>query len=347
MAVAGCGTHTAAVLDRNGATVAVAEVLTEVEWSRVLDGVSTARALIQPDGDCCNRLGRVGTWRNRLVIFRDGQYVWDGPITGISWSLGEVELSASDVLAWLDNRVPHEARTFTSVDLSEVASWLIEDGYAPDDPGHTVQIIDKAGVTGSRTYSIGIGQTGDHLRQLAEAGIDFTAIGSKILLLPETHMASVGRLSDADLPDGLQVAEDGAALVTRWVVAGSENSGAIGSFGGVDPYYGLHERYVEMSEITDNASATEAAKARQRVSGVVPVYVDTQQVTISPLAAINVPALVPGWCLDVTSAGTCRTVSQRLKITGLKVAETGGDDSSPGAESVQVQVAASGAEAAV
>ncbi|MGA5202821.1 hypothetical protein [Streptomyces variegatus] len=335
-----------AVLDRNGATVAVGEVLTEVEWTRSLDAVSTARALIQPDGDCCNRLGRISTWRNRLVVFRDEQYVWDGPITGISWSLGQIELRAQDVLAWLDNRVPHASRTFTNVDLAEIAAWLIEDGYAPDDPGHTVRVVDPAGVTGSRTYTIGVGQTGDHLRQLAEAGIDFTAIGSTILLLPETHMASVGRLSDVDMPEGLEVAEDGASLVTRWVVAGSEDSGAIGSFGGVDPYYGLHERYVEMSEITDNTSAIEAAKARQRVSRVVPVFVDTQQVTISPDAAIDVPSLVPGWCLDVTSASTCRQVSQRLKITGVRVQETGGDEDTPGTESVQVQVAASGAEAA-
>lgn len=346
MAVAGCGSHSAVVLDRGGATVATVDVLVEVEWNRVLDGISTARAVIQPDGDCCNRLGRIGSWRNRLVIFRDEQYVWDGPITDISWSLGQVEIQAEDVLVWLDDRVPHENRTFTNVDLTEPAVWLIEDGFAPDDPGHTVQVIGKAGITGSRSYSAGIGQSGDHLRQLAEAGIDFTAIGSKILLLPETHMASVGRLSDADLPEGLQVSEDGKSLVTRWVVAGSEESGVVGSDGGTDPYYGLHERYVEMSEITDVDSAVQAATARRRSTSAVPVFVDTQQVTISPLAAINVPSLVPGWCLDVTSASTCRQVSQRLKITGVKVTETGGDDDSPGTESVQVQVAATAAEAA-
>lgn len=344
MAVAGCGTHQAMVLDRGGATVATANVLTECEWTRSLDAVSTARAVINPDGDCCNRLGRLSTWAHRLVLFRDDRYVWDGPITGISWSLGQVELNAQDVLAWLDHRVVHENKKFTNTDLSEVAEWLIADGYAPDDPGHTVQVVARAGITGSRTYSKNIGQTGDHLAQLAEAGIDYTAIGSKILLLPEDHLVSVGRLSDADLPDGLEVAEDGAALVSRWVVAGSEESGALGEYGGVDPFYGLHERYVEMTEITDSASATEAAKARRRASLPVPVVVDTQQVTISPLAAIDVPSLVPGWCLDVTSAGTCRVVRQRLKVTGVKVTETGGDDDSPGTESVQVQVAATGAE---
>jgi hypothetical protein len=344
MAVAGCGSHSAQILDRGGAVVATANVLTDVEWSRVLDGVSSARVVINPDGDCCNRLGRLSTWAHRLVIFRDGRYVWDGPITGISWRLGEVELTAQDVLAWLDRRVIHTDMAFANTDLSEVAQWLIADGFAPDDPGHTVQVVGRAGVTGSRSYTRDIGQTGDHLSQLAEAGIDYTAIGSKILLLPEDHLVSVGRLSDADLPEGLDVAEDGAALVSRWVVAGSSNSGVLGAYGGVDPYYGLHERYVEMSEITDDDSAVEAARARRRASLPVPVVIDTQQVTISPLAAIDVPSLVPGWCLDVTSAGTCRQVAQRLKITGVKVSESAGTGDNPGTESVQVQVAATGAE---
>ncbi|MFF4829823.1 hypothetical protein ACFY20_44615 [Streptomyces sp. NPDC001312] len=333
-------------MDRSGAMVAVGEVLTEVEWTRTLDAISTARVLINPEGDCCNRLGRISTWRNRLVLFRDGRYVWDGPITGISWKLGAIELQAKDMLAFLDNRVVHQDRTFSNVDVMEIAEWLIADGYAPDDPGHTVQVVGRAGISGSRSYSKNVGQTGDHLRQLAEAGLDFTAIGSKILLLPETHMASVGRLSDADLPAGLEVAEDGASLVTRWIVAGSEQSGALGEAGGIDPFYGLHERYLEQNEITDDASAAQAATARQRASTPVPVFVDTQEVTLAPEAAIDVPSLVPGWALDVTSAGTCRKVAQRFKITGVKVAEASGDENTPGQESVQVQVAATGAEAA-
>ncbi|MFF4900413.1 hypothetical protein [Streptomyces sp. NPDC001068] len=344
MAVAGCGTHQAVILDRAGATVAVANVLTEIEWTRTLDEVSTARAVIMPDGDCCGRLGRISTWRCRLVVFRDGRYCWDGPITGITWSLGQVEIRAQDVLAWLGNRVPHADKTFTGADLTEIAEWLIEDGYAPDDPGHTVDVVDRAGISGSRVYSTSIGQTLDHLAQLAEAGLDYTAIGSKILLLPETHLVPVGRLSDTDLPDGLEVSENGSSLATRWLVAGSDSSGVIGEAGGVDPYYGLHERYVEQTEITDQTSADEAARARGRASVPVPVVIDTQSVTISPEAAIDVPSLVPGWCLDITSASTCRTVRQRLKITGVTVQETGGDDDKPGSESVKVQVAASGAE---
>ncbi|MEZ7005818.1 hypothetical protein [Streptomyces sp. AD55] len=334
-----------AIIDRDGATVAAAQTLTEVEWTRSLDAVSTGRAVIRPDGDCCARIGQVRSWRHRLVIYRDSRYVWDGPITEIDWSQESVEIHARDVLAWLDNRVPHSSMRFEDSDLMQIGAWLIADGYAPDDPGHVVEVLGKAGVRGAREYFKNVGQTGDHLRELAEAGIDFTAIGQKILLLPETYLHSVGRLSDVDLPDGLVVSENGSGLVTRWIVAGDEESGALGIAGGRHDYYGLHERYVEAPEIPDSASALESARARLRASSEVPVFVDTQEVTVSPDAAIDVPSLVPGHALDVTSASTCRQVSQRLKIVGLKVTESGGDDDSPGQESVQVQVAASGAEA--
>ncbi|MFI6744078.1 hypothetical protein ACIBI9_65405 [Nonomuraea sp. NPDC050451] len=52
---------------------------------------------------------------------------------------------------------------------------------------------------------------------------NYTAVASTILLPPDDHLASVGSLSDADLPDGLVVAEDGVALATRWIVHGDED----------------------------------------------------------------------------------------------------------------------------
>ncbi len=345
MATAGCGTHAARIVDRRGGTVAQANVLTEVEWSRALDDTSTARVLIQPEGDCCERLGLLRSWRHQLVIFRDGVLVWTGPIIRAEWGLGQVEIFASDLSAWLAKRVPHASMiTFTDADLMTPAEWLIEDGFAPDDPGHTVTVLGPARVKGSRTYTQDVGQTLDHLLDLAETGIDFTVVGSNFVLLPEDYMASVGRLSDADFPEGLIVAEDGAALATRQVVAGDDEGDVLGTAGGVDDYYGLLEQYSEQTSIPDDASAEAAAKAKLRASSLAPVFIDTQEVTLSPQAAVDVTKLIPGWSLDITSADTCRTVAQRLKIVGVKVREEGGTGDEPAAERVSVQVAASGAE---
>ncbi|MGW2074292.1 hypothetical protein ACWCPK_38650 [Streptomyces sp. NPDC001953] len=334
------------MVDRSGATVATGSVLTEVKWVRLLDDTSTARVVINPDGDCCEALGRVRSWRHRLQIYRDGEFVWDGPIITPSWSLGHLEIRAADIGAWLDRRVPHESITFGSTDLADIAEWLIEDAFAPDDPGHQVLKMAPAGVTGGRRYIKDVGQSGDHLRALAETGLDYTIVGQSIILLPEDWRESVGRLSDADLPEGLEVTEDGTNLATRWIVAGDDEGDVLGEAGGADAYYGLLERYVEDTSITDDGSATSAAQVKVRTSLPVPVFIDSQDVTLSPEAAIDVPKLVPGWCLDVTSNTTCRTITQRLKIVGVKVTEEGGTSDEPGAERVQVQLAAGGSEAA-
>jgi hypothetical protein len=331
----GCGLHEAQILDRSGAVVAHADVLTEVEWTRVLDEVSTARIVVTPGGDCCEKLKNVRSWRHKLAIWRDGEPVWEGPILRPEWSTGQVEIRAMDVLAWLDRRVPHQSVRFSRRDLTEIAEWLIADGFEPDDPGHQVRIVAPAGVSGRRSYVRDVGQTGDHLRDLADTGLDYTAVGSVILLLPEDHAASVGSLTDVDLPEGLTVTEDGAALVTRWVVHGGEDD-VKGTAGGSSRYYGLLERSVEETSIEDAADAEAAARSRLRGSRPVPVWISSDRVTLSPDAPVDVPRLVPGWCVDVATTATCRTISQRLKITGVRVAET------RDGESVQVQLAPTG-----
>lgn len=334
----GYGTHTARVVDRDGAVVANASVLLEVEWDRVLDDISTARILVQPDGDCCGQLAQVRAWRHKLVIYRSGRPCWEGPVLTPEWRAdGTVEISAADILAWLDRRVPHQSMQFTGEELATVAQWLIEDGFAPDDPGHQVEVIGPTRIRGDREYVKDVGQTGDHLRALAETGLDFTAVGSRILLLPEEHCGRVGALTDVDFPDGLVIVEDGLALATRWVVHGAE--GIVGEAGGFDPYYGLLEKYDEETSILDEGSATLAALSKLRANLPAPVFIDSQETTLSPDAAVDVPTLVPGWCLDVTTTATCRNISQSLKIIGVKVTEK--EDG----EQVKVQLTPAGAGA--
>jgi hypothetical protein len=335
---AGCGTHTARVVDRNGAVIAWADVLVSVEWNRVLDDVSTAKVVILPEGNCCEAMGRVRSWRHQLQIFRDGHGVWEGPIVTPLWKAFGVELTAVDVMGWLDRRVPHQNMLFPDTDLTQIAAALIRDGFAPDDPGHEVTILEPARISGQRRYQVDVGQTGDHLRALAETGLDYTTVGRRILLMPEDHCARVGSLTDDDFPAGLEIAEDGSNLATRWVLHGSESSGVKGEAGGKDAYYGLLERVSEETSILDNRSAAAGARSRLRGSMPAPVFIDTSnETTLSPEAAIDVPSLVPGYCLDVTTTTTCRNISQSLKIYGVKVTENATG------ESVRVQLVPAGA----
>ncbi len=335
----GCATHGYTITDRDGGLVTASGRLTDVSYNRVLNDASTASVTIAVEGaDCCAELGNVRSWRHWLNIFRDGQFVWSGPIVIPSWTQNALIVQATDLIGLLDRRVVHRLMTFIDADVAQIAAALIDDGFRPDDPGHTVSIPEPVGILGGRTYQPWIGQTADHLRDLAETGMDFTTVGDNIIILPDGFSDSVGRLSDSDLPDGLTVTEDGSSLATRQIVAGDENTGFVGVAGGVNDYYGLLEQYVEQNTLKTLDDVDQAAAAKLRGSLAVPVFIDTQNVTLSPTAPVTVQQLVPGWCLDITSDMTCRTISQRLKITGLSVTETGGTESAAGSESVTVQV---------
>lgn len=347
--VVGCGSHTVQILDRSGAVVAASSTLLQVRWTRVLDDISTATAVIMPDsGDCCGDLGDVRTWRHNLAIWRSGELVWQGPIIQASWKVPDgttvtgLEVRAGDVLSWLDRRVPHRDMRFNDTDLTTIAEALIADGFAPDDPGHQVHVVGWSRVRGDREYFTDIGQTGDHLRDLADTGLDYTAVGPTIILLPEDHLETVGTLTDVDFPTGLGLEEDGASLGTRWVVEGKQAQDGeptiVGTAGGADPFYGLLERYVQQTSILDDASAVGAARSRLRGSLPVPVWLDSERVTLSPEAAVSVPDLVPGWCVDVATRATCRKFAGRLKIVGLQITETGTQG-----ESIEVHLAPTGA----
>lgn len=338
----GCANHSYTITDRDGNPIVSSGDLTSVEYNRQLNEVSTATLTIGTGGpDCCGQLGNIRSWRHLVNIFRNGEFAWSGFLVSIEWTADGVEIVAVDIIGLLDRRVPHQDFDFIGTDLTEIARQLIDDALMPDDPGHEVTIVGPSGVLGGRSYDQNVRQVGDHLRDLADTGIDFVAIGSNIIILPDSFCDVVGSLSDLDLPDGLSVAEDGARLATRQIVAGSEESGALGVAGGINAYYGLLEVYEEQTTITDQAGAEDAARARLASSAVVPVFIDTKQVTLSPDTALTQAQLIPGWCLDVTSAGTCRTVTQRLKITGVQVQEDGGSDTVPGQERVIIQVAAS------
>lgn len=339
----GCGTAGYTITDLNGALVADLGNLTRVEYNRLLNETSTANVSIGIDGTaCCGQLSNIRSWHHMLNLYRNGKFMWSGFIVTIEWTTDEVKIVAVDIIGLLDRRVPHQDFTFTGADLTFIAQQLIEDGLAPDDPGHTVTVVAPAGVTGGRSYQQNVGQVADHLRDLAETGIDFTAVGNNIVILPDSFCDVVGRLSDEDMPEGLTVTEDGARLVTRQIVAGSEESGALGVAGGTNAYYGLLELYEEQTTITDQAAADDAARARLASSAVVPVFIDTQSVTLAADSPVDIDTLIPGWCVDITSQATCRPISQRMKITGLLVQEDGGSGDSPGQEKITLQVTATG-----
>src|SRR5690606_35419641 len=83
------------------------EGATQITWGRKLDDFSEASVTVakaDADDACCGRLSQVHTWGHELSIYRDGVFVWQGPIVNKIESSTEFVFEARDVLAYLDRR---------------------------------------------------------------------------------------------------------------------------------------------------------------------------------------------------------------------------------------------------
>jgi hypothetical protein len=71
-----------------GGLVRVGEVtpLSQVQWGRKRDDISNA--IITTNGfgaDCCELLGSLRSWVHEVVIYRDNDRVFEGPITRLTY----------------------------------------------------------------------------------------------------------------------------------------------------------------------------------------------------------------------------------------------------------------------
>jgi hypothetical protein len=311
--------------DRTGAVpVGTALEPTSVAWGRVLDDTSDAQAVVDlASPECCETLSSVRTWCNDMSLYRDGSLVWQGPVTEIEYVGDQVTISAKDVTAWLARRVIHTAMDFTTAtgsgpaDLASIAEALVRDAFAPDDPGVLAYLtVTLAGILGERAYDVNQGYTGDELRELARTGIDFTAIGHRILITGEGSLARLATLDDEHFAGPLRIVEDGLAATSRAIVIGE---GIMAESGGVGPC-GLIERLIKEDAIKDVDSAQSEADSLVAAGTPTPLYLEVPDGSqLTPDAPVGIEELVPGVTIPVASTQTCRDVSAVLRLTKLAV----------------------------
>jgi hypothetical protein len=324
----GCGQWQVGIVGRTGAPILHSDVpFVAGEYKIGLDETYQARVLL---GECCDLLSEVRAVRHALVFYRDGQARWGGPIVRVNYRTGEIV--ARDITWWFDRRVISTPRTFVGVDLAIIAETLIRDTLAIDDPGILAWLqISPCGITGDRTYlGDGTEVVGEALRELARSGVDYTALGWRLIVGgAQIDTRPAGVLTDdhfVTLPD---VIDDGLALATRTVVSGS---GVVGSAGGISPYFGLVEREWVEQDILDVPSATAAAQSRLDLIGETPLiigdeYGDGFAGRLSPSAPITMDELVPGALIRVALTTSCRDVVADLRLRDMTVRITEDDES--------------------
>lgn len=309
---------------------------TRLTWQRLLDDVSQATVTVP--GNCCGKLADVRSWANELHILRDGEEVWCGPLIVQPNCRSGITLLAQDMTAWLGRRLIRRRYCYDS-DCGRgarsgptIAEELIREALLPDDPCLLEWLtVYLGGEAQERDYKENSAYVLTELKKLARGGLDFTAVGRRIIVMPEGHeLGRTALLSCDSFVDDVCATEDGGALATRTVVTGKGADGTTvvsGAAGGIDPYYGL----IEVLHNDDTIRTATAARAQARGllagSNPAPLIVQPPQGSgLSPDAAVCINELIPGTVVPVVMDCVCRDVGQSLRLTRLDVSvDSGGE----------------------
>lgn len=348
--------------------------LAHVEWGRKLDDFSEAHITVAKGraGDqCSGRLGEVRTWGHELTLFRDNEFVWQGPITQKSEFRSRFEFSARDMLAWIDRRrnpfVYNWAAPDTSnpnpaapIDAQRIIDILIRDAFREHDPGFLRGYesgYDLGTVATCQAMLVREKYIGDLVRDLIGHGIDMFTVGRRIIFWPEriARGNQPHRLTEADFLGDLEVREVGLDAATRAAVVGTAPQAPVDSSGqqqpstipapvgvwphppaGVDPFFGLIERGSSSTTATTVDAAESLARLIAAYGNPPPVSIIVPAKTqLSPKCQLSIRDLVPARRLLVALQSYCTPVTQEFVFNEI---EATADVSSRGEVSEQIQV---------
>lgn len=336
-----------------------------VRWERTLSDISGATVVIS--GRACEAQAEVLTGvdadRHELVLFRGGVRVWEGPIRQVSWFADRCEIVARDVITYLDATPlskpwPNSdggGPTLMTERIEEIIEYELTTPYdmtvgtggaahvvtvdrweTIDTPANIITDLEvrpsSTLLTRSDTDAFQM-SVREHLHNLAEGGLDYTAIGRKVLIWDSAE--SIGRtrtLTEADFYGEPVVYESGTDYASIVHISAErqeeETEPAVGNAGEVDPYYGPWTKIVSLSSEDGSNDPTQdelntQAQRNWRTASAIPLEIDVPSSTGIRLDdTLGINDLVPGAEVPVIATLNLRPVSQLQRITRVAVEET-------------------------
>jgi len=344
-----CAQHKAFIYDRGGERKLLElEPLTRVRWERLRDDISSATAYVAAASqECAEKLVLAEAGRVELVIFRDNERVWEGPVTHVAFQGDSVEITAKDLMYYAyrtiirheyDNRHPNTTKVLQRVDRVLTAEMARKEALVPKiNFLENVSFIyaSSEGVTDARTtsrilpYETTVFEHIDNFA--ARGGIDYTVVGRRVLFF-DVHQ-KIGQTPMVTRDDFLAdpiITQYGSELATQ--VAMTDGKGHFAVAGEVDPYYGewevLHQAYDEDAEATgeEPPSVEEMMSQAQRVyvqGHLPPLVVRVPENTgLNPNGVLDIADLVPGVWIPLSASLPGRTLTQMQKLDNMSVEET-------------------------
>jgi hypothetical protein len=327
----------------------------KIVWGRKRDDISIADVDVS---DLSNRefLSSIRSLMHELVIFRDGERVWEGPITSITYPSGKLRLQARDVMFWPYRRIMRQGYNdaYRLVNGQQVglrtvverATLIVMNCLAYDDPNvldYLTPITHESDARQSRSapdYSRMAWEEIDDIA--ATGGLDYTVVGRRIVFW-DTHQP-LGRLPEmrsGDFADPPVVSEYGVATANHFGVTNNNGVYGIAQRGVVDRdplYYGWVEQlasaYGETASTADSTTLTRTAKenlsrtlseqADRNISGRWPTPLIVRvpdNTTLNPDINIGIQQLVPGVWIPLRAEHELRELAQWQKLDSITVTE--------------------------
>lgn len=351
--------HSVYIADRGGMRrVGQLVDVSQITWDRRRDETSEAQVIVQ--GDACSRqaslLRDIEPKRSELVIYRDNERVWEGPVNRVGWHADWVEIVARDVtdylfhrplsIAW-DNSYPDVTEVTTRMgeiieyELTNPFTFLADDGVTPvqfpawediDPPANIVDHVvihhfpNEARTSASTTpFQMTVGE---HLDNFARSGgIDYTTVGRSIHVWDVSRSIGQGRtLTEADFFGEVIVTAYGSDFASAAFTVAED--GRFGGAGEPEDYYGPWAKIFTVYDEDETNPPTQAdlnSQARRNLVGRNPVPIevrvpDNSSLRLSP--GLGFEHLVPGTYFPLLATLNARRVSQMQKLHRVVVKET-------------------------
>ncbi|QWY81328.1 minor tail protein [Arthrobacter phage Rizwana] len=346
----GCTIHTAFLYDRGGERqIGQLDPIERVKWERIRDDISGADVWVSSPGDeCAQALAMAEAGRVELVIFRGAERVWEGPVTRLTYSGDNVQITAKDVAYYTvrtimrneyDNRHPNTSTVLAR--LKRVLDAEMSRKEALDPPINMLEYVQyisasTPGVEDARTAAHTLKYETTVFNHLdnyaARGGLDYTVIGRSLLLFDvHERIGQTAQVTRDDFIGEPVITQYGAELATY--VAMTDGKGHWGEAGGVDDYYGewevLHQAYDETApqanpeDVPTVAEMTSQAKRAWLQGHIPPLVVRVPDNTrLNPEGVLQISDLVPGVWIPLRAELPGRTVSQMQKLDKMSVEET-------------------------
>lgn len=332
----GCGSYQCFVTRRGGSPVVLEVAFSQIQIQKVIDNAGTCTvSLPEVSGSsgaaCCEVVEKTEPWRDELVVYRDRDIAFVGPVVTVDGDGGT--LIARDLFHWMEKRFIEEDLHYwgdVAYTFREVFLKAMEKDTSPNIEDI---IVHPTGVDSIRDYKgQDVLRAADLLRELARTAVDFTMVertlyvGGKEVFAPESVPGTPLLLPDqAVLKAG--VVKDGDAFATDVAVfAGSGEGGRGGKSRSVPlvgratrqtDVYGLVQAVATELLISDLESANQNALSRLESMQPAPLRV---HVVFSPDAPFEFKDIIPGRRVDSRlSATSCIDVIDTVRLANVNI----------------------------